>query len=58
MSLQDNWWEVRMRTSDARWAYLAGPFDEQAAHDFIDNCQITNRQLAIVRTSIWSTVIT
>lgn len=56
MSLEDNWWEVRMRTSDNRWTYLAGPGDEEWAHSLVDSLVMPGRQVAVVRVGIWSKV--
>lgn len=57
MSLEESWYEIRMRTSDNRWAYLAGPFDEEGVYDFVDTLRMPGREIAVVRVGIWSKAV-
>ncbi len=46
-----------MRTSDNRWTYLAGPFDEEGVYDFVDTLRMPGREIAVVRVGIWSKAV-
>lgn len=54
MSLEDCWYEIRIRTTDDRWTYMAGPLDEEAAQTFVDSLTAPGRLVAIVKCKVWA----
>ena len=57
MSLEDSWYEVRIRAVDGRWVPWAGPGDEEWANAYVDSLTMPGWQVGIVRCGIWSTAV-